>query len=148
MARPAPEPVWLAYHLVPTEEWEKSGEAPYLPAAYPQDGFIHTSHTAPEVAAAGNRYYAADPRPYVALAIDLRRLTSPWRYDGDARFPHIYGPLNRDAVLTALPAPRAPDGAFLPPTFAVGLHAADAAETSCGQDRASPPPPPAPRPLR
>ncbi len=124
MASAAPEPAWLTYHLVPVAEWERGADAPYLPAAYPQDGFIHTSHTAAEVAAAGNRYYAADARPYYALAIDLRRVTSPWRYDGDARFPHIYGPLNRDAVHAALPAPRTPDGTFLTPLFDAGERSA------------------------
>ncbi len=119
MAHGTHEPVWLTYHLVPTAEWEAvPPDAPYLPTAFPQDGFIHTSHTADEVAAAGNRYYQGDPRPYSALVIDLRRLTSPWRYDGDARFPHIYGPLSADAVIAAPPAPRAPDGTFLPPTWA------------------------------
>ncbi|MHB8644583.1 MAG: DUF952 domain-containing protein [Thermomicrobiales bacterium] len=119
MAHATREPVWLAYHLVPTEEW---GAVPpgaaYLPAAFAQDGFIHTTHTAVEVAAAGNRYYTNDARPYLALAIDLRRLVSPWRYDGDERFPHIYGPLNPDAVLATPAAPRAPDGTFLPPEWA------------------------------
>lgn len=119
MTHAAHEPAWLAYHLVPVEEWDAvAPDAPYYPAAFPQDGFVHTSHTAAEVAAAGNRYYTSDPRPYYALAIDLRRLASPWRYDGDARFPHIYGPLNHEAVLAAPPAPRQPDGAFLPPTWA------------------------------
>ena len=110
-----PAPAWLTYHLVPTEEWPLAPEAAYLPTAFLQDGFIHTTHAPDEVAAAGNRYYRGDPRPYLAVAIDLRRVTSPWRYDGDARFPHIYGPLNRDAVLAVSLAPRAPDGTFLPP---------------------------------
>lgn len=116
MVRDLAEPAWLTYHLVSAEEWHAAPDAPYLPAAFPQDGFIHTTHTAVEVAAAGNRFYKADPRPYLAVVIDLRRLASPWRYDGDERFPHIYGPLNRDAVLAAPPAPRETDGAFLPPT--------------------------------
>jgi uncharacterized protein (DUF952 family) len=105
----------LTWHLVPAAEWAATpADAPYLPAAFPQDGFIHTTHTAAEVAAAGTRYYKDDARPYLAVRIDLRRLTSPWRYDGDRRFPHIYGPLNRDAVLAVHPAPRNPDGTFLP----------------------------------
>ncbi len=124
MAHGSHEPGWLTYHLVPTEEWDAvPPDAPYYPAAFPQDGFIHTSHTAAEVAAAGNRYYARDARPYYALVIDLRRLTSPWRYDGDERFPHIYGALNRDAVIAAPPAPREPDGAFLPPSWADPTYA-------------------------
>lgn len=119
MAHAIREPAWLAYHLAPAEEWEAvPPDAPYLPAVFPQDGFIHTTHRANEVAAAGNRYYTQDTRPYLALVVDLRRLTSPWRYDGDKRFPHIYGPLNRDAVIATPPAPRKPDGTFLPPTWA------------------------------
>src|SRR5262245_20732185 len=95
------------WHLVPEEEWAATpADTPYLPAAFPQDGFIHTTHTAEEVAAAGNRFCKDDARPYLAVLIDLRLLASPWRYDGDRRFPHIYGPLNRDAVHTVQPAPR------------------------------------------
>lgn len=120
----AHEPAWLTYHLVPTEEWDAvQPGASYYPSSFPQDGFIHTTHTAVEVAAAGNRYYTRDARPYYALVIDLRRLTSPWRYDGDTRFPHIYGPLHREAVLAAPPAPREPDGTFLPPTWADPTYA-------------------------
>lgn len=116
MARQEPE--WLAYHLVPVEEWQATPpNADYFPAAFLHEGFIHTTHTAVEVAAAGNRYYTDDARPYLAVVIDLRRLVSPWRYDGDTRFPHIYGGLNRDAVLATPPAPRAADGAFLPPVW-------------------------------
>jgi len=113
------EPEWVTYHLVPTGEWEAAPpDEPYTPVAFDRDGFIHTTHTASEVAAAGNRYYRADPRPHLAVVIDLRRVTAPWRYDGDARFPHIYGPLNRDAVLAVPTAPRQADGTFLPPTWA------------------------------
>ena len=108
MANPVREPPgWPTISSRPRNGRPYRPDAPYLPAAFPQDGFIHTTHTAVEVAAAGNRYYTRDPRPYYAVAIDLRRLTSPWRYDGDERFPHIYGPLNRAAVLAVPPAPRA-----------------------------------------
>jgi len=113
------EPAWVTYHLVPTEEWDAAPpDAPYTPVAFAADGFIHTTHAADEVAAAGNRYYRADPRPHLAVVIDLRRVTAPWRHDGDLRFPHIYGPLNRDAVIAVPPAPRHHDGTFLPPVWA------------------------------
>lgn len=109
----------LTWHLVPAAEWAATpAGASYLPAAFPRDGFIHTTHDAAEVAAAGNRYYRDDHRPYLAVRIDLRRLSSPWRYDGDRRFPHIYGPLNPEAVIAVIPAPRAADGMFQPPTEA------------------------------
>jgi len=123
MAHVVHEPAWLAYHLVPTEEWDAAPPgAPYFPAAFPRDGFIHTTHTAVEVAAAGNRYYTRDARSYYAVVIDLRRLTSPWRHDGDERFPYIYGPLNHEAALAAPPAPREPDGTFLPPSWANPIY--------------------------
>ena len=47
------------------------------------DGFIHTTHAPDEVAAAGNRYYRDDPRPYLAIGIDLpprrRAMAVRWR---------------------------------------------------------------------
>jgi uncharacterized protein (DUF952 family) len=117
MADDPRDPASLTWHLVPAEEWAATPTGtPYVPTAFSRDGFIHTTHTAEEVAAAGNRYYKDDTRPYLAALIDLRLLTSPWRYDGDRRFPHIYGPLNRGAVLAVYPAPRKPDGTFLLPT--------------------------------
>lgn len=103
-----------AYHLVPDAEWNAGPDTPYLPAAYPQDGFTHLTHTANDLRTVANTFYRTDPRPYLAVLIDLDRVTAPWRYDGDARFPHLYGPLNRDAVLSVQPAPRLPDGTFLP----------------------------------
>jgi uncharacterized protein (DUF952 family) len=116
MARDSDDPTSLTWHLVPQEEWRSAPmDAPYLPAAFQGDGFIHTTHAADEVAAAGNRYYRDDSRPYLTVLIDLQRVTSSWRYDGDRRFPHIYGPLNRDAVIAVHPAPRTSDGTFLAP---------------------------------
>ena len=44
--------------------------------------------------------------------VDLDRLTAAWRYDGDARYPHVYGPIERAAVLTVRPIERAPDGSY------------------------------------
>src|SRR4051795_7339469 len=89
------------YHLVPREEYERSdSSAEYLPSAYAADGFIHLTDGADELAAVGNRYYQADPRPYVALVVDLAKVRAPVRYEDPRRvYPHIYGPLNRDAIL-------------------------------------------------
>ena len=52
----------------------------------------------------------------MVLYIDQDRVTSPIRYDDPAEvFPHIYGPLNRDAILAVEDIGRAPDGTFLKP---------------------------------
>ena len=62
-----------------------------------------------------NRHRRGDQRPFLLLTIDLDRVSAPWRYDaaGDD-FPHIYGPLNRDAIVDVRPFPRSADGTFLP----------------------------------
>ena len=39
-----------------------------------------------------DRFYAADPRPFLALTLDLDALDVPWRYDDPGKpYPHIYG---------------------------------------------------------
>jgi uncharacterized protein (DUF952 family) len=102
-----------AFHLTPTERWSSAPtDAPYTPDSLASEGFVHLTHAEDELLAAGDRHYTADPRPYVALVIDLDRLTVPWRYDGDARFPHAYGPLDRAAILEVRTVRRSADGTF------------------------------------
>lgn len=105
----------VTYHLVPREVWLAAAtSAHYLPEAYAADGFIHCTDGVAEMIAVGNRYYQGDPRPYVVLAISRARLTAPVRYEDPRRiFPHIYGPLNTDAVANVLPVRRDTDGKFV-----------------------------------
>ena len=69
-------------------------------------GFIHCAQ-ADQVAGVHERFYADVAEPIVLLTIDTERLTSPWRLDdvpgAPSPFPHIYGPLNVDAVESAEP---------------------------------------------
>lgn len=103
----------LAWHLVPVAAWsEAASDAPFSAASLDDEGFVHLTHDEEELLRAGDRYYRDDPRPYVALLIDLDRLSAPWRYDGDERFPHAYGPLDREAILAVRAVTRGPDGAF------------------------------------
>lgn len=64
-------------------------------------GFIHGS-TPEQVAGVRERYYA-DLDDLVLLTIETDLLTSPWRFDevGEQSFPHVYGPINLDAVVEA-----------------------------------------------
>ena len=106
-----------SYHLVPREEWERADPAvDYLPSAFAKDGFIHLTDGASELAATGNRHYRSDPRTFLALVVDLGRVQAPVRYEDPRQiYPHIYGPLNRDAIVGMVDVPRAPDGTLLPP---------------------------------
>jgi len=59
----------------------------------------------------------------VLLSVAVDRLRAPLRYEqGDAgsdeRFPHLYGPLDVDAVLSVAPFVEGPDGFALPPQAA------------------------------
>ena len=105
------------FHLVAGEYFRDcDSRAPYVPADFEREGFIHCTDGAENVADVANRYYRNDRRMYVALVIDKRRVTSPIRYeDDDGIYPHIYGPLNRDAIVTILPVLRGRDGSFQPP---------------------------------
>src|SRR5579883_3150181 len=110
----------LTLHATPAEVWQSAETlSEYLPEAYARDGFIHTTVGGAALATALNRFFHGDPRPYVALLIDLDRVTARCeiaRYDGDpALYPHIHGPFSRDAVVAVLPIARAADGSFLPP---------------------------------
>ena len=61
-----------------------------------------------------NRYYRADPRPHVVLDVDLARVSAPAIYEDEARqFPHVYGPIEREAVRRVRRMTRAADGTFL-----------------------------------
>jgi uncharacterized protein (DUF952 family) len=105
----------VTYHLIPDEVWSRHRDSvEYLPEAFDQDGFIHCTNGLQELVAVGNRYYTADPRPYRALVLKVGKISSPVRYDDpEEKFPHIYGPLNTNAVVGILNAKRDESGSFL-----------------------------------
>ena len=104
----------LTFHLTPAEVWERQASSEsYVPEAFATDGFIHCTDGEANLRAVANAFYQTDHRPQVVLVIDLSRVIAPVRYEDPARiYPHIYGPLNRDAVVAVHQAERAPDGSF------------------------------------
>jgi uncharacterized protein (DUF952 family) len=105
------------YHLVPREYWQASDPfLDYTPEPFVDDGFIHTTHNPVELAATANRYYRDDPRPYLVLEIAMAQVRAPIMIeDPGGRYPHIYGPLNRDAIVAVHAAEREDDGTFRSP---------------------------------
>lgn len=90
--------------------------APYAPRAFADEGFIHCTNGARNVAATANRYYRDDRRMYVALVIDLALVEGDVTCDDPDRvYPHIHAPLNRDAIVEIVPMLRTRDGGFLAP---------------------------------
>lgn len=99
------------YHLVPRHVWEQDPEQPYRAESLASEGFIHCSF-AEQVARSANRFYA-DAAELLLLHIDADRLSSPLREEASGTgeiFPHIHGPLPRDAVVRVEPLARGPDG--------------------------------------
>jgi uncharacterized protein (DUF952 family) len=105
-----------AYHLVAADWFQAQPvDRAYLPEAFAREGFIHLTHGLDAVLAVGNRYYRADPRPYLLLTVDLAAVTAPVRYaDSDLHqsFPHLHGPLERAALVAVQGVERGADGTF------------------------------------
>ena len=113
----AGEPV---LHMLPEEAWRQAlVQGGVEPASLADEGFVHCTNGWTELANVGNRYYASDPRPYVALRLDLARAGAPWRHDdASGLYPHLYGPIPLVAVTGVALLARAANGRFLPPTEA------------------------------
>jgi len=107
----------LAYHGTPKKYFDSLDPAqPYVPEPFAREGFIHTTEGREAVSITLTKYYQSSAEPWVVLYVDQDRVTSPIRYDDEARvFPHIYGPLNRDAIIAVMDIDREPDGTFLKP---------------------------------
>jgi len=107
-------------HMLPEEAWRRAlVDGRVEPASLADEGFVHCTNGWTELANVGNRSYASDSRPYVALRLDLAQAGAPWRYDDAASlYPHLYGPIPLAAVTGVAQMARAADGRFLLPTEA------------------------------
>ena len=107
----------ITFHLVPKDYFDALyADADYAPDDFARDGFIHCTDAPDEMARVANAYYQSIAGAHYYLYIDKSRVRAPIRYDDAARlYPHIYGALNRDAIIAVRPAARQSDGTFLPP---------------------------------
>ena len=105
-------PVTFIYHIASRPDWDQAKrDGQYTTStrgvSLAEQGFIHasTAGQVPEVAGAVYR----DAPDLVLLVIEAERVGSPIRYEAppgeDRRYPHIYGPLNPDAVVETRPFP-------------------------------------------
>ncbi len=108
------------YHIATRADWERAQAAgSYTTSALgktlAEEGFIHASQ-ASQVTRTANKYYRDVPADLVLLVIDTDLVRAEVRYEdvpgAELPFPHIYGPLNADAVLAARPFAPGPDGRF------------------------------------
>ncbi|MEX0682237.1 MAG: DUF952 domain-containing protein [Dehalococcoidia bacterium] len=107
----------ITYHGTPKSHWDALDPAePYLPRDFDGEGFIHCTDGREAVSIILSLYCKDEAGDWLVLRIDKDRVTSPVKYEDPAGiFPHIYGPLNRDAIVDVRPIGRAVDGTFLLP---------------------------------
>ena len=109
----------VTLHLIPAARWEAWRADPdpaarYEPAGFAAEGFVHCTDGDDEMLAVANSIYAAEHGPFGVLDLDLALVGVPWRYDDPGSlYPHVYGPLRRDAVRGVRPALRDPDDRFV-----------------------------------
>lgn len=92
----------IIYHVTTAAEWNKAKEdGSYESPSLKSEGFIHNSEEH-QVAGVLQRYFAGKDN-LVKLVIDTDKLTSryvqEWSPSTQDTFPHIYGPINLDAVI-------------------------------------------------
>ena len=111
-----PDKPRYTFHYTPEEYFNSRNPGEdYTPSDYEWEGFIHCTDGAENMVKVVDRFYREDPRDFLVLYIDKERVASPVKYEDPAEiYPHIYGPLNRDAIVEVRPALREPDGTFLP----------------------------------
>ena len=97
----------LIYHIVLPELWERvNGNTFYEAGSLAIEGSIHCSYE-DQLESVLGRYYA-DAEEVVILTIDTNRLTSPLVSEPSTNnepYPHVYGPINLDAVIKAVTRP-------------------------------------------
>jgi uncharacterized protein (DUF952 family) len=91
----------VIYHLTTVQEWEEAQDKGfYDPPSLQREGFIHCS-TEEQLDMVMKKNFQQHEN-LVKLIIDPSRLLQKLQYDQDSEtqqeFPHIYGPLNLEAV--------------------------------------------------
>lgn len=95
----------IIYHIVAADDWSRqSVSSTYEAASLHTEGFIHLSDK-DQVAGVLERYYrgASD---LLLLHVDTDKLTHELKYEiatNNESFPHLYGPLDKQAVCKVEP---------------------------------------------
>ena len=117
----------MILHLINRTDWEAAQQSGAVqPASLASEGFVHCS-TEHQMVAVANKYYTGATN-MLLLHIDPKLLASPLKWEppahidgspalpGEPFFPHIYGPINIDAVTEIIEFPSMPDGTFVAPS--------------------------------
>ncbi|MFE3323586.1 DUF952 domain-containing protein [Streptomyces sp. NPDC059176] len=107
----------MIIHVAPLDDWLAIPERPYAPASLAAEGFVHCSPDERTTLAVVNAFYRETTGPLMALLIDEGKLLAPVRREPAGSvpppgvapgtlFPHVYGPIDRSAVVGMLEVQR------------------------------------------
>jgi len=96
----------VIFHVTTAEEWNAAKtKGSYEHPSLNEEGFIHCSQDN-QVPGVLERYFAGK-KDLVKLVIDTDKLTSKYIFDWspstEDTFPHVYGPINAEAVIDVIP---------------------------------------------
>jgi hypothetical protein len=110
----------LILHLTPAWHYDSLPPgAPYRSVDFEREGFIHCTQGADTLLRVANRFYRDASGDFVALVVDDGRLSAPIKWEPGALggesllFPHIYGPIDRAAIVGVVPVRRDFNGEFV-----------------------------------
>jgi len=91
----------IIYHLVKKADWQAARtNVQYRAVSLDAEGFIHCCGDEAQMLGVANARFTGEEAVLV-LDVDTDRLLSPVKYEASRSggiYPHIYGPLNLDAV--------------------------------------------------
>ncbi len=94
----------MIYHITHKNNWEKAKiEGTYTSSSLKKQGFIHCAKKGQIVSVANYRF--KNQKDLVILCIDEKKSNAKIVYEntqGHGKFPHIYGPINTDAVVKVI----------------------------------------------
>lgn len=113
----------MIYHLTPLDEWLAAPGRPYAPAGLTADTYVHCSPDEAVTIAVANTFFRETDGMLVALLIDEMKLDVMLRWEAadpepppgvaaSTLFPHVYGPIPRDAVEGVLEVLRDENGRY------------------------------------
>jgi uncharacterized protein (DUF952 family) len=118
----------MIYHLTTRRAWREAQErGDYRAESLEREGFVHCS-TRTQVLPVAEKYYQGQ-HSLLLLEIDPSLLSSEMRWEPPSGgtpppgvpegelFPHVYGPINLDAVVKVYDLESDPDGSYKLPVF-------------------------------
>lgn len=112
----------MIFHMLPTASWQaQQSNQPYRCESLESEGFIHCTGEPERLLAVANRWYKNLPGDWLILCIEDENVEAEirWEENHGHIFPHIYGPINLDAITEIIHFPRSHEGEFQLPSHKI-----------------------------